>query len=178
MDKRKAKVNISHAGGTAAQGARTFKVTLPNTWMDDMNINMEARELELTYDGKQIIINKCVEGEEFALLKKEQAHDVRLFYYYDNNLLCTEIYADFTDKTLSVKNYSTDPVKTAFGKKTLPSWNDLQTFLEERCIPRDRAGLQEYLEIYGLFEYDPLEIIKKTSGRMAEDDHWLEMKVI
>ena len=178
MDKRKAKVNISYAGGTAAQGARTFKVTLPNAWMNDMGVSMEAREFELTYDGTQIILNKYTEGEEFATLKMEKAHDLRLFRFYDSNLLCTEIYADFTDKTLSIRNYSTDPVKTAFGKKTLPLWDDLQAFLEERCIPRERAGLREYLEVYGLDEYDPIEIIKKTGGRMAEDDHWLEMKVM
>ena len=32
MEKRTAKVNISAAGGTAAKGSRTCKVTLPTTW--------------------------------------------------------------------------------------------------------------------------------------------------
>jgi hypothetical protein len=50
--------------------------------------------------------------------------------------------------------------------------------LEERCIPRQRAGLREYLEAHGLDEYDPLAIIKKTKGRMAEDDQWMEVNEV
>ena len=51
-------------------------------------------------------------------------------------------------------------------------------FLDERCIPRQRAGLREYLEAKGLDEYDPLAIIQKTKGRMAEDDQWMEVREI
>jgi len=50
--------------------------------------------------------------------------------------------------------------------------------LEERCIPRGRVGLREYLEIIGLDEYDPWEIVKKTQGRMAEDQQWIEIEVL
>lgn len=60
----------------------------------------------------------------------------------------------------------------------MPSWLDFLNFLEERCIPRDRAGLREYLETIGVDEYDPIEIIQKTFGRMAEDGQWLEMEVL
>jgi len=42
-------------------------------------------------------------------------------------------------------------------------WNE--EFLEERCIPRSRAGLREYLETLVLEEYDPVEIIKKPSAK-------------
>ena len=68
-----------------------------------------------------------------------------------------------------------DPVKTAFGNNPHPTWDDFQAFLEERCIPRQRAGLREYLEAIGVAEYDPLQIIQKTKGRMAEDQQWLEV---
>lgn len=44
----------------------------------------------------------------------------------------------------------------------MPSWLDFLNFLEERCIPRDRAGLREYLETIGVDEYDPIEIIKNV----------------
>ena len=52
----------------------------------------------------------------------------------------------------------------------------MESFLEERCIPRQRAGLREYLETLGLSEYDPIAIIQKTKGRMAEDAQWLEVQ--
>jgi hypothetical protein len=76
---------------------------------------------------------------------------------------------------LKAVNHIYDPVKTAFGNNLLPTWEDFQFFLQERCIPRQRAGLQEYLETIGVSEYDPVEIINKTAGRMAEDNQWLEM---
>ena len=66
-------------------------------------------------------------------------------------------------------------LRTAFGNNLRPSWADFQAFLEERCIPRQRAGLREYLEAIGVAEYDPLQIIRKTQGRMAEDQQWLEV---
>ena len=76
---------------------------------------------------------------------------------------------------MSAKNHVVDPVKTAFGNNPRPSWADFQAFLEERCVPRQRAGLREYLEAIGVAEYDPLQIIQKTKGRMAEDQQWLEV---
>jgi hypothetical protein len=36
--------------------------------------------------------------------------------------------------------------------------------------------LREYLEVIGVGEYNPIEIIKKTGGRMAEDNQWLDME--
>ena len=49
-------------------------------------------------------------------------------------------------------------------------------FLEERCVPRQREGLQDYLEALGLDHYDPLEIVLRTEGRMAEDQQWLSVE--
>ena len=42
----------------------------------------------------------------------------------------------------NAENYTEQAVKTAFGKNSNPSWEDLELFLEERCIPRQRAGLR------------------------------------
>ena len=176
MERRTAKVNVSSAGGTAAKGARTCKVTLPTSWMDTMGINTEARELELSFDGEQIVIGRRLTGEKFAARKLEQRHDVRLFRFFDGDKLCTSIHADFTDETLTVENHVDDPVKRAFGNKTLPTWEAFQAFLEDRCVPQGRAGLREYLDVIGVGEYDPLEIIGKTAGRMAEDGQWLELE--
>ena len=50
---------------------------------------------------------------------------------------------------------------------------DLERFagvLESRCVPRQRDGLRYYLAEFGLEKYEPLEIIRKTEGRMAEDN--------
>ena len=178
MEKRIAKVNISSAGGTAAKGSRTCKVTLPTSWMEALGIHDTQRELLLSFNGEKIILEPRLSTEDFAAQKQTQGHALHKILFYDNATLCSTIYADFTDQTLAVANHITDPVKTAFGNNPLPSWQDLQAFLEERCIPRQRSGLREYLEAIDVSEYDPLAIIQKTAGRMAEDQQWLKVEVL
>ena len=168
MEKRTAKVNISAAGGTAAKGSRTCKVTLPTTWLEDMGVSESRREVELSFDGEKITVSR-------PDASSDAGHNVRTFRFYDGQRLCTTIRADFTARTVSVENHVAAPVKTAFGNNPHPTWADFQAFLEERCIPRQRAGLREYLEAIGVEEYDPLQIIQKTKGRMAEDQQWLEI---
>ena len=51
----------------------------------------------------------------------------------------------------------------------------MRIFLESRCVPRQRDGLSHYLAELGLDRYDPLEIIRKTAGRMAEDHFWIKI---
>ena len=178
MQRRTAKVIISSAGGTASSKAKTYKITLPNMWMDTLGVGESAREMELSFDGEQIVMSRKLCGIEFARHKLEQGHDVRLFSYYDGEMLCSSIYADFTDKTLTVENHTDNPIKTAFGNNNYPTWKSFNEFLEDRCVPRARAGLREYLEAIGVGGYDPGEIIKKTAGRMAEDGQRLEVEVL
>lgn len=178
MEKRTAKINISAAGGTASKGAKTYKLTLPTAWVAALGVNGEHREVELSFDGKSITISRRLAAQEFSEQKRSQGHEVRRLCFYDNERLCTTIYADFTDKTLTVENHSNDPIKTAFGNNPLPDWADFQAFLQDRCIPKERAGLREYLEALNIAEYDPLEIIEETGGRMAEDNQWLKMEIM
>lgn len=168
MEKRTAKVNISAAGGTAAKGSRTCKVTLPTTWLEAMGVSKSQREVELSFDGVRITLVR-------PDASSDAEHHVLTFRFYDGQRLCTTIRADFTAETVSAENHVADPVKTAFGNNSCPTWDDFRAFLEERCIPRQRAGLREYLEAIGVAEYDPLQIIRKTRGRMAEDQQWLEV---
>ncbi|HIZ55056.1 MAG TPA: hypothetical protein H9671_02490 [Firmicutes bacterium] len=176
MEKRLAKINISAAGGTAAKGAKTCKVTLPTAWVEAMGISLEQRDVALFFDGNQIILTCRLSCSEFAKQKRALGHKVWRLCFYDGDRLCTTIYADFTDETLAAENHVDDPVKTAFGNNPVPNWEDFQTFLQERCIPKERAGLREYLEALDLDEYDPLAIIQKTGGRIAEDQQWIEVE--
>lgn len=176
MEQRSAKINISAAGGSAGAGAKTCKVTLPTAWLSALGLDKERREVILSFDGEQITISPALRIEEYVRKKRSMGHHVLSLRYYDDDRLCTLIYADFTDQTLQVRNDTTDWVKTAFGKKSLPTWSDFLAFLEERCVPKGRAGLQEYLFGIGLDEYDPLEIVRRTEGRMAEDQQWLKIE--
>ena len=176
MEKRRAKVSISAAGGTAGKGAKTYKLTIPSAWIAAMGITEDDRELELTFDKDRMIAARPLDMPQFARRNANKDHEVKTFIYYDGDKVCTRIFADFTEKTLYAENCMNDPVKTAFGKNTLPTWDDFMAFLEERCVPRERAGLREYLEALGLDEYDPLLIVLRTQGRMAEDGQWIEVQ--
>lgn len=177
MERRAAKINISSAGGTASSGSKTYKATLPATWLAAMGIDGEHRELELAFDGTKITLSRRLHGSEFAERQLARGHDVRVLRLYDGNTLCSTIYADFTEKSVAVENQAVPLIKTAFGNQAFPVWADFQNFLAERCVPRQRAGLREYLETLGLDEYDPLAIIEKTGGHMAEDQQWLTIEV-
>lgn len=160
MEQRLARVNISSAGGSAGAGAKTCKVTLPISWLSVLGIGEERRQVLLSFDGEQITITPTLGMEEFAQKKVAAGDLVYALYYYDDNRLCSVIYADFTDQTLQVENHTGRLVKTAFGKKNLPTWADFEAFLEERCVPRGRAGLRDYpmdVEPKGLI---PLEVAR------------------
>lgn len=176
MEMRKCNLIIGTAGGTAGKGTKTYKISIPSAWVQEMELGEMNRQLEMSFDGKQITVRKAETLQDFADRNKACGHDVRIFRYYNRSTLCTMICADFTEQTLRVLNCTDYLVKTAFGKQEFPSWTEFMSFLEERCIPRTRAGLREYLECLGLDEYDPIEIIKKTSGRMLEDEQWMEME--
>ena len=175
METRLGKVTVSRAGGTSGEGAMTYKLSLPSAWINALNV-ADGRKVVLSFDGECIKIRPEQSMEEYRETRLAQAHDLLSVRYYNGDKLCTLIYADRTARDLRVENHTDQLVKTAFGKNELPSWTDLEEFLEERCIPRKRAGLREYLEALGVAEYDPLAIIEKTKGRMAEDDQWMEVE--
>lgn len=178
MDERRAKINIGNAGGTASQNAKTYKITLPTSWVLQMGISEESREVDISFDGEKITIIPLVSVDTFVQKKKAQGHKLKRYRFYDGDKLCTSIYADMTDETLRIENHTDDIVTRAFGINESPTWKTLAEFLEDRCVPRERAGIREYLEAMGFVEYDPFEIVEKTNGKMAEDHQWLEIEVV
>lgn len=176
MEKRLGKIITGKAGGTAAGNAKTYKISIPTKWVNEMNIN--DNKVELTFNGNSITISPILSADEFVQKKLSLKHKLLKLCYYNVDNLCTVIYADFSDETVKSENFTDNIVKTAFGNNPLPSWEDFLGFLEERCIPRGRAGLREYLDAIGVDSYEPLEIIKKTEGRMAEDNQWLDVEEI
>ena len=174
MELRKGKIIVGQAGGTASENSKTYKISLPTAWVKEMDI--DGKEVELSFDGQSITISPLLPPQEFANRKRNSNHCVYKLGYYNKNKLCTVIYADFTDKTLKIENRTDDLIKTAFGANAQPSWKDFEGFLEERCVPRNRMGIREYLEEIGVDEYEPFEIVQKTQGRMAEDEQWLKIE--
>ena len=178
MEKRIGNIIVQAPGGTASKNSSTYKVSLPSAWIKEMGISDSDREVELTFIGYCIKISKRLSLDDYIETRRNDGHKLYLFEYYNYQTLCTKIVADYTDCTLCFENYVSNFLHTAFGNNLSPTWNDFRAFLEERCIPRARAGLREYLEEINVDKYEPLDIIQKTKGRMAEDDQWIHLEVI
>lgn len=95
--------------------------------------------------------------------------------YMNRQDLCTVIDVDFKHERIKIENHTNKIPLRAFGVVENPSWEDFQIFLEDRCLPRTRAGLKEILRDMGMPFYDPLLIIEKAQGRMAGDNQWIEL---
>lgn len=127
---------------------------------------------EKPINGPVILAMKVLrETPELAssLSVPEQEMPLRLYYYY-KNFLCTLIDVDDSAMRVQIKNYTRNVQFRAFGVNTEPTYEDYQAFLESRCFPRSRDKVKLELQALGLPFYDPLMIVEKTEGRMAEDD--------
>ncbi len=173
MDKRSTRLIINKSGGTSSKDGKTYRVTIPNTWVEQLGLGENKRNITVAFDGDRIILEPEISMEEYTI--RHKGNKLIKLNFYNNDTLCSSILADYTDKQVKLENYINDKFHTAFGVNGNPSWDDYLSFLEDRCVPRKRAGLRGYLDALGLDEYEPLEIVRKTKGRMAEDNQWIEV---
>ena len=173
METRNAKLIVNKSGGTASEKSKTYRVTIPNSWVEQLGISEDNREIELSFDGSEITVRRKQTMQEYK--DTHNRNKLLQLQFFHGDSLCTTILADETAEKVLIENHTSDPLYTAFGVNDDPDWQDYQSFLEERCIPKSRAGMKEYLNAIGVDEYNPVEIIRKTKGRMAEDRSWLEV---
>lgn len=70
-------------------------------------------------------------------------------------------------------NKATDPVLLPFGVRTSATMDDLDRFFESRCFPRTRANCKQILESGSIPYYCPSIIVRKTEGRVSDDEFWI-----
>ena len=103
-----------------------------------------------------------------------------ILYYMKNDVCCTKIEADYVKETVRIENYTNDLLDRAFGIVEKPSFKEYEDFLESRCVPRSRGDIKSYLKSIGVDFYDPISIIRKTKGVMAEDQgkFWIRIEEV
>ena len=106
---------------------------------------------------------------------KDELEILRLRYYCGNEL-CTVIDVDERNQKIRIKNFVRDIMYRAFGRNEHPDYKDYEEFLESRCFPRTRDKMKLMLKELNIPFYDPIMIIQKTEGRMAEDDFWIQIE--
>ena len=102
----------------------------------------------------------------------------KLSFYHERVGLCSEIFYTKEGEPVIVKNYVDKPLLCALGVNKNPTWDDLQSFLRERCFPEERPNKKNLLKLLGVPYYSPELIIEKTEGRMVEDLHYIKIENI
>lgn len=129
-------------------------------------------------DGPIVLLLNMIENDldyidKIKIPKKELP--LRLFYM-NNQRICTLIDVDTLKQIIKIKNFTDDIIFRAFGLNENPSYSDYLDFLKSRCFPETRDKMKLILKDLNLPFYDPFLIIKKTEGRMAEDDFWIRIE--
>lgn len=100
---------------------------------------------------------------------------LRLSYMFREEL-CTLMDVDEKNRDIEIVNYTGHLLKRAFGKIENPTYEQYEEFLKSRCFPPTRDKMKLVLREYDIPFYDPMLIIEKTQGRMAEDDFWIRIE--
>ena len=99
----------------------------------------------------------------------EKVWPLRIWYMYDQDV-CTLIDVNERERKVKIKNYTDKIMFRAFGVMEEPDYNQYIEF------PESRDKMKLILKDLGLPFYDPIMIIEKTEGRMAEDDFWIRIE--
>ncbi len=109
------------------------------------------------------------------LLIPEQKYSVRMWYMHEDNI-CTLIEIEERSREIYIKNYTDKMMFKAFGRIEKPTYEQFEEWLESRCFPRERDKMKLMLQELDIPFYDPMLIVEKTQGRMAEDNFWIKME--
>lgn len=155
--------------GNARNAGRKRKFT-----EEDVRLIQDMREngATLTEIAAKLGTSRQVIGKYCKSMPPE-GYTLRISYMYKQKP-CTIIDVDFLNQRIEIQNKTNDPYLRAFGKLENPSWDDFEIFLRDRCFPKTRGNSKAILKQLGLTEHDPLQIVEKTQGRMAEDDMWMQ----
>lgn len=95
------------------------------------------------------------------------------FDYMCVDELCSTI-SVYTDGSVEVNDFVDDLILKPFGNwGSKASLKDVEEFLESRCFPKSRFNCKQILKSGDIQFYNPLEICRKTEGRMSDDLFWL-----
>lgn len=120
------------------------------------------------------MLQKYPEYEQTVKVPKK-TWTLRIWYMYQQDV-CTLIDVNEQEKKVKIKNYADNVMFCAFGVVEKPDYHQYLEFLESRCFPKSRDKMKLILKDLGLPFYDPILIIEKTEGRMAEDDFWMRIE--
>lgn len=147
-------------------------------------LNISKRTLE-KYETVEKEVSGCLVSL-FRIIKEypelidkykmpKQTYSLRL-YYMENDDINTVIDVDVINRKVKFKNFTNNLLARAFGNKEEVTYEDYEEFLQSRCFPKTRDKMKIQLEMLGIPFYDPLLIIEKTSGKLADDNFYIKIE--
>lgn len=94
------------------------------------------------------------------------------FDYLNKDNVSTHVRADSATGIVEVQDF-TDVLHHQFFAKRPHTIEYLNEKLESRCFPRTQAGAELLLEALGLQQYNPLDIVRISHGRLFKDFNWI-----
>lgn len=136
----------------------------------------ESSKIEVT--GPAVVLMKMLDDhprlvEYYEIPPRTTPLRIR---YMSGEDLCSIIDVDEVNKTIQVHDFTNRYLYRPFGKIENPNYEDYLELLESRCFPKTRDKMKIILDQLEIPYYDPMLIIEKTKGKMAEDDFWLEIE--
>ena len=98
-----------------------------------------------------------------------------IFDYMWKNEVSSHVEVDLDALEVKCEEYTTKCWNAVFWKQP-HNIEYLNKFFESRCFPEHRADLDVLLELLGLQQYNPLDIVKITRGRMMNDFCWIRFE--
>lgn len=130
---------------------------------------MDIQDIAMQYGTTRQTVSRYLHSEP----DPKPGYTMRLTYMF-RRTPCTIIDVDFLNQRIAIQNQTDDLLHRAFGILENPTWEDFEIFLKDRCFPATRGNAKELLASLNLTDHDPLQIVEKTQGRMAEDELWLK----
>ena len=132
----------------------------------------KKRELNEKVNELKFLIDSIIrEKDELykQLLKKSFADKFTFEVFWKNELSAR---VSVNNSKVHVSRYILHPVRQIFSSDNI-SRNQLNEVLKLRCLEEGRVDIQSKLKAWGLNEYNPLEIVKKTHGVSFNDYIWI-----
>ncbi len=99
---------------------------------------------------------------------------MHLNFMSKDNIILTEIYVNYPNRTVQIVNHTDRLTDRAFGCNENPSIEDFETFIEDRSIPQTRDNFANEMQIRGIKDTTPLGIVRHYHGRSADDQKWID----
>lgn len=127
-------------------------------------LNREIRQLKINLENLKKMVSYLEKQK-----RKENLMENFSFEVYWKDEITARVYVKAREVIIS--RFTEHPLKQLFAQRKMTRYQ-LGKIFELRCPERGRADIDELLRYFGLKEYNPYEIVRRTHGVSYNDYIW------